>query len=140
MEPLLAELDLADEQKWYTVRVWLDAGFTPRFTFQNGLMDVRNLYAKIVNKYRDQFPKRQRGGIVENRFNAIHFGKLPQIRIHEIEITGPHYNAWPRESQRDVLGEDAETALQTGQLTEAQMRTHLAAFASRAYRRPVRRG
>ena len=33
IEPLLAEIDLADEPTWYTVRVWLDAGYTPRFTF-----------------------------------------------------------------------------------------------------------
>ncbi len=138
MEPLLAELDLADEQKWYTVRVWLDAGFTPRFTFRNGLMDVRNLYARLVNRYKDQFPKRKRPGIVENRFNALTYGKLPQIRIHEIEITGPLYEDWPRKSQRAVLGDDCETVLKTGNLTQTQIRKHLTAFASRAYRRPVR--
>ena len=54
IEPLLAELDLADDLQWYTVRVWLDAGFTPRFTFRNGLMDVRNLWGQLVKKYRDQ--------------------------------------------------------------------------------------
>ena len=138
MEPLLAELDLADEQKWYTVRVWLDAGFTPRFTFRNGLMDVRNLYARLVNRYKDQFPKRRRPGIVENRFNALTYGKLPQIHIHEIEITGPIYEAWPRQSQRAVLGDDCEAVLKTRKLSEAAMRKQLTTFASRAYRRPVR--
>ncbi len=138
MEPLLAELDLADEQKWYTVRVWLDAGFTPRFTFRNGLMDVRNLYARLINRYKDQFPQRKRPGIVENRFNALTYGKLPQICIHEIEITGPIYEGWPRNSQRAVLGDDFETVLKTGNLNEAAMRKHLTAFASRAYRRPVK--
>jgi hypothetical protein len=57
IEPLLAELDLADEPKWYTVRVWLDAGFTPRFTFRNGLMDARSLWARLLRKYPEQFPK-----------------------------------------------------------------------------------
>lgn len=92
IEPLLAELDLADEEKWYTVRVWLDRGFTPRFTFRNGLMDARNLWSRLLKKYPDQFPARKNPGIVEARFNAIKYGKLPQIRIHEIEITGPHYD------------------------------------------------
>src|SRR5262249_43936068 len=36
IEPMLAQMDLADEPQWYTVRVWLDAGYTPRFTFLNG--------------------------------------------------------------------------------------------------------
>ena len=65
IEPLLAEVDLADEPRWYTVRVWLDAGFTPRFTFRNGIMDVRKKWAPLVRKYADQFPAPVRGGIVE---------------------------------------------------------------------------
>lgn len=137
LEPLLAELDLADEQKWYTVRVWLDAGYTPRFTFRNGLMDVRNLYGQLIRKYKDQFPKPERPGIVEARFNAIHHGKLPQIRIHEIEITGPFYETWPRKCHRAVLGEDWEQVQKTGTLSDAQMRKHLTAFLSRAYHRPA---
>ncbi len=88
VEPLLAEIDLADEPKWYTCRVWLDAGFTPRFTFRNGLMDARNLWSRVIKNYRDQFPKDAGKGIVSARFNAIKHGKLPQIHIHEIEIRG----------------------------------------------------
>ncbi|MDG1894315.1 MAG: DUF1587 domain-containing protein [Fuerstiella sp.] len=65
VEPLLAEIELADEAKWYTVRIWLDAGFTPRFTFRNGLMDARNLWSRIQKKYPDLFPKPKRKGIVE---------------------------------------------------------------------------
>jgi hypothetical protein len=59
VEPLLAEIELADEEKWYTVRVWLDAGYTPRFTFRNGLMDARGMWAKLVRKYPEQFPKKK---------------------------------------------------------------------------------
>ena len=137
IEPLLAEVDLADEQKWYTLRVWMDQGYTPRFTFRNGLMDVRNLYARLIRKYEDQFPPRKRPGIVENRFNAITHGKLPQIRIHEIEITGPFYDQWPTESQRAILGEHSAQILKTRRMSESQMRKQLSAFASRAYRRPA---
>jgi hypothetical protein len=137
IEPLLAELDLADDAQWYTARIWLDAGFTPRFTFRNGLMDARNLWGRLVKKYRDEFPEPVRGGIVEHRFNAIKFGKLPQIHIHEVEIAGPYYGEWPTPSQRAVLGDDWETVHQTGTLSEAQMRTHLTRFASQAYRRPA---
>ena len=57
IEPLLAEVDLADEPQWYTVRVWLDAGFTPRFTFRNGLMDVRKMWARMVNRYPRPIPR-----------------------------------------------------------------------------------
>eukprot|EP00913_Durusdinium_trenchii_P035329 g33059.t1 len=137
IEPLLAELDLADEAKWYTVRVRLDAGFTPRFTFRNGLMDVRNLWAKLLRKY-PEIPKPARRGIVGNRFNAIKFGKLPQIHIHEVEIKGPFYESWPTAAQRTLLGDDWKQAVKSGTLSEAQMRKHLTRFATRAYRRPAR--
>ena len=44
IEPLLAQQVLEDRRRFYQVRVWLDEGFTPRFTFPNGLMDARNLW------------------------------------------------------------------------------------------------
>lgn len=138
IEPLLAEITLADALEWYTVRVWLDAGFTPRFTFRNGLMDVRSLYARLIRRYPDQFPGRGSNGIVEARRNAIEFGKLPQIRIHEIEIEGPLYDTWPTPSHRALLGDDWERIQSTGEFPPDEMRDHLTAFVSRAYRRPAR--
>ena len=136
IEPLLAEFDLADEAKWYTVRVHLDAGYAPRFTFRNGLMDARNLWAKLLRKY-PQIPKPKRRGIVGNRFNAIKFGKLPQIHIHEIEIKGPFYDSWPTASQRELLGDEWQRVQKTGVISHAGIRKHLEQFATRAYRRPV---
>ena len=138
IEPLLAEVELADESKWYTVRVWLDAGYTPRFTFRNGLMDARTLWSQLLKKYPSQFPKRKRGGIVENRYNAIAHGKLPQIHIHEIEIQGPLFETWPTSSQRALLGDDCASILNSGALTTSQMREVVTTFLSRAYRRPAR--
>ena len=137
VEPLLAEIDLADESKWYTVRVRLDAGYTPRFTFRNGLMDARNLWSQLLKKYADQFPERTRPGIVEARFNAIKYGKLPQIHIHEIEIEGPIYETWPTDSQHAIFGDDCRQILEAGAITDEQMRRNLMTFVSRAYRRPA---
>jgi hypothetical protein len=137
IEPLLTEIDLADEPQWYTVRIWLDAGYTPRFTFRNGLMDARNMWGKVVRKYTDQFPKLTRGGIVEHRRNAIMYGKLPQIHIYEVEVTGPLYDQWPTASQLAVLGSGAEKSESASGLNESQMRESLTQFASRAFRRPA---
>ena len=137
VEPLLAEVELADEQRWYTVRVWLDAGFTPRFTFRNGLMDVRSLWGKLASRYADRFPKPKSRGIVENRFNGIKYGNLPQIRIHEIEIEGPFYDEWPTAGQKVILGDDVKDTADAIVLTDAQLRIRLTEFASRAYRRPA---
>ena len=136
IEPLLAELDLADKPDWYTVRIWLDRGYTPRFTFRNGLMDVRNLWSRLLREYKDQFPPRKNSGIVEARFNAIKYGKLPQIHIHEIEISGPFYDEWPRASQRLAFGENWKPSGSNEFLSPKEVRTQLAHFISRAYRRP----
>ena len=137
IEPLLAEVELADEPRWYTVRVWLDAGHTPRFTFRNGMMDVRKKWTPLVRKYADQFPAPVKGGIAEARLYAIKDGKLPQIHIHEVEIEGPFLESWPTAGQRAVLGDDWEAASATGVLSEETIRRHLTEFTARAYRRPA---
>ena len=135
IEPLLAELDLADEPAWYEVKVWLDQGYTPRFTFRNGLMDARNLWSRVIKNYRDQFPDNIAKGIVAARFNAIQHGKLPQIHIDEVEIQGPFFDQWPARSRQMVLGDLADSRL--GQIDEATLRDLIRSFASRAYRRPA---
>ncbi len=138
IEPLLAEFDLADEKKWYRTKLWLDEGYTPRFTFINGLMDARNLWTKLIRRYPDQFPKNLKSGIVSYRFNAIKLGKLPQIHVHEVKISGPHYDSWPLPSHNALLGDDCEAVLSSGRFAnreDAVARLH--AFASRAFRRPL---
>lgn len=137
IEPLLADIALDDEDAQYTVKVWLDAGFTPRFTFRNGLMDVRNMWGRLVKKYRDQFPKPKRPGIVEHRFNAIKYGKLPQIHVDDIRIRGPLLEEWPTASQRAVFGPQAAMILESRQMSRQQMEDQLQRFLPRAYRRPV---
>jgi hypothetical protein len=138
IEPLLAEVVLADEPRWFTVRVWLDAGHTPRFTFGNGMMDVRKKWAPLVKNYPDQFPAPVRGGLGEARLYAVLHGKLPQIHVHEVEIKGPFLESWPTAGQRTVLGDDWEAASATGDLSEETIRRHLTEFTARAYRRPAR--
>ena len=137
IEPLLAEIELADGVGQYRVRVWLDAGYTPRFTFCNGPIDVRNLYGRLVKKYPNLFPEPRRPGIVENRWLALAEGKMPQIRIDDIEIEGPFHDEWPTAGQRAILGASWEPVQATGTITQKQMRASLGAFAAKAYRRPV---
>ncbi|QDT04544.1 hypothetical protein K227x_29360 [Rubripirellula lacrimiformis] len=144
VEPLLAEFELTDDKQWYTAQVHLDRGYSPRFTFRNGLMDVRNLWSRLIRKYPDRFAPNL-NGIVAFRKAAIADGKLPQIRIHQIEISGPIIQQWPTPSQRILLGDDS-TSISSGDspsdadprrvdLTLQQSRGHIARFASRAYRR-----
>ncbi|MCA9051750.1 MAG: DUF1587 domain-containing protein, partial [Planctomycetaceae bacterium] len=135
-EPLLTEFELADEQQWYSARVRLDAGYTPRFTFRNGPIDMRSMYSRVLKKYPDMFPPLKSKGIVEARYTAIVHGKLPQIRIHEIEIRGPYFSEWPRKSQRAVWSGEWE-AFAAGNIDEESVRRELQRFAGQAFRRPA---
>ncbi|MDG2224089.1 MAG: DUF1592 domain-containing protein, partial [Rubripirellula sp.] len=135
IEPLLAEVELADHPKLYTVRIHLDAGYTPRFTFRNGLMDARNLWSRVIRQYPEMFPKGIKKGIVAARFNAIAHGKLPHIQIDNIEIRGPLHDAWPTLSQKALFGDDWGGEPVVDQ--EMQAWDRLANLARKAYRRPV---
>jgi hypothetical protein len=133
VEPQLGETVLKDDvPEWYTFRVWLDQGWTPRFTFPNGMLSVRNAYARVMRTYRDQFPEEVRGmtGIVGHRHAVLKYGQVPQIRIHEVEIRGPLTEQWPPASRHALLGQKPFAPERTREI--------LKNFADRAYRRPAR--
>lgn len=142
IQPLLAEAVVPDARldespKWITFRVPLDAGMTPRLTFENGHSDSRGAYSRLFRerKYRETFPKHTRGskGIVQYRNTVLKFGAYPQIRIHKVEVRGPIDHQRPNVSMKRVLGpvESLE------RLTRTNVRATLHRFASLAYRRPV---
>lgn len=132
IEPQLGEVVLVDgPPAWYTFRVWLDQGFTPRFTFPNGALSIRNTYGRVLRDYNDQFPEELRDtkGIVEYRVVVMRHGFLPHIRIHDVEIRGPLDAQWPSQSQQLIYGNDA--------FDRQGIRNMLTRFATRAYRRPA---
>lgn len=132
LEPSLGEVTLPDEKiEWQTFRVWLDRGFTPRFTFPNGPIGARQNWNRILRQYNKDFPAEVRGttGIVEARVVVQRFGFVPQIRIHEVEITGPLDASAPNASERAIFGDRPFAPERTREI--------LTAFAKRAYRRPA---
>ncbi|MCB1227612.1 MAG: DUF1592 domain-containing protein [Verrucomicrobiales bacterium] len=132
VEPELAEVTIADgEPEWYTLRVWLEKGQTPRFIFPNGMKNCRQAFSRIASQYKNQWPKKDpyTGGIVEARRIVLQHGHMPHIRIHEVQIEGPFNESWPPASQRLVFGPAGFDASQTREI--------LHRFADRAYRRPA---
>ena len=123
IEPLLAETTLGDSgPEWHTFKVWLDAGYTPRFTFPNGMMSLVNNGFSM--RHPNLLPKGSR------LFNSAEYLELaPHIRIHEVSIRGPLYDRRPPASQQVILGGIPFEASRTREI--------LTAFASRAYRRPA---
>ncbi|QDV61505.1 DUF1592 domain-containing protein [Crateriforma conspicua] len=132
MQPVLAQSKVPDDQPtWLTFRVPLDQGFAPRFTFPNGMAEVRPLYVRLVRKYPELLPKNKRksSGIFVDRKTIIRDGFLPHIRIHQVQIRGPINAGTPTRSQQAVLGEQPFAPERTREI--------LSAFASKAYRRPA---
>jgi hypothetical protein len=133
IEPELGETVIKDDDpEWYTFRVWLDKGFTPRFTFPNGMLSVRNAYGRLIRQYSKTFPEevRETKGIVEARVVVMRYGQLPHIRIHEVGIRGPLVEQWPPAGQQAILGGKPFSPERTREILEN--------FAHRAYRRPAR--
>ncbi len=136
LQPMLAEQALADgEPAWHTMKVWLDAGQTPRFVFPNGSKSSRSSWNRIAEYHKDKWPKTEREngkkgiGIVEAHRLAMSENKFPHIRIHEVQIRGPIAEQWPPATQQAVLGKTA--------FAPERMREVLQSFADRAYRRPA---
>jgi hypothetical protein len=132
IQPLLAEATIKDnELAWYTFKVPLDKGFAPRFTFENGMHDVRGAYSRVLRNHKETLPLdlRVSKGIVEARKAVLKFGRLPQIRIHEIRLNGPIEVQSPTPSQQILLGGETFEPTRVPEL--------LHGFASRAYRRPT---
>ncbi len=134
IEPELTQPQLIkdDVQEWYTFKVWLDQGWSPRFIFPNGMLDVRNAYGRTLREYNDRFPTNVRNtkGIVETRVVVMRYGQLPHIRIHEVEIQGPLVDQWPAAGYATALGGQPFAPARTREILEN--------FANRAYRRPAR--
>ncbi len=133
IEPQLAEVTVRDgkEPEWYTMKVWLNQGQTPRFIFPNGMANCRRAFQKIATQYKDQWPEDDpyTGGIVEARRIVLQHGQMPHIRIHQVDVRGPIYEQWPPASQRLVFGEEG--------FKPDSIREILKNFADRAYRRPA---
>lgn len=132
LQPLLAERVMGDgEPEWYTMKVWLDAGQTPRFVFPNGMRNCRQAFQRLASRYKDRWPKNDpyTGGIVEARRIVLKHGKMPHIRIHEVQIRGPIVEQWPPVTQQAVLGNKPFTPERTREILQS--------FADRAYRRPA---
>lgn len=132
IQPLLDEAIVSDDDfQWYTFRVRLDKGFVPRFTFENGIHNVRSAWTRVYKNDLDKLPEsiRKEKGIYDQRIAIIKNGHMPHIRIDQVKIRGPIEIRWPTSSQLAVLGQES--------FDESNIMELIKKFASRAFRRPV---
>lgn len=129
IEPLLAQATVPDgEPGWLKFRVWLEAGQTPRFIFPNGPYESRASVITINRRYAADFGgKYAKAGV--SRTHLLQEGKLPHIRISEIEIVGPVPEPGGSAEELAVFGPRG--------FQPARALEQLFAFGARAYRRPL---
>jgi mono/diheme cytochrome c family protein len=129
IEKTLAVFDLPDDEpQWQERTIWLDKGFQPRMTYQNGPYFFKVLPNIIHRKFPEKFPIKL---VFSNWWEVCQNIKTPQIRVHEVELEGPFYDQWPPASHEAIFG---ERSFEANQIPEILKR-----FATRAFRRPVRK-
>jgi hypothetical protein len=131
-EPDLGTFALKDDgPAWYTAKAWLDKGFSPRYIYPNGSMNIRPAFREVANLViknpGQNVPKEDLKA--DYMALAIKHGGIPHIRIHEVEVTGPHYEEWPTRTWKSIVGK--------GEFNPKKTRKLIQGFADRAYRRPA---
>ncbi|MGY8656699.1 MAG: DUF1592 domain-containing protein [Verrucomicrobiia bacterium] len=128
IEQTLAVIDLPDDKpEWREATVWLDKGFQPRMTYENGPYFFKTLPNPIHRKYPDKFPIKLNYGNWWDVCQNIH---TPQLRVYEVEVKGPIYEQWPPAGHRRILGGKP--------FSDDRASEVIGAFATRAFRRPAR--
>lgn len=131
-EPVLGSFDLSDDgPAWYETMAWMDKGFSPRFIYPNGSMNIRPAFREAAKRVTDNpDPSISEEDLkADYMVVAIKHGGIPHIRIHEVEVSGPYYEEWPTRSWRSIVGNKAFDPKNTRGVLER--------FATRAYRRPA---
>jgi hypothetical protein len=97
------------------------------------MASCRRAFGTIAKRYENLWPQNKKdgfkGGIVDARRVVLQHGKMPHIRIHEIDIRGPLPESWPPSAWERIYGKEG--------FDPSRSRAILKNFATRAYRRPV---
>ena len=127
-EKTLAVFDLPDDEpKWMECRIWLDRGFQPRLTYQNGPYFFKFLPPTLHARYPELFPVKL---VYSNWWDVTQNINTPQIRVFAVELKGPFYDQWPPAGHKSIFGQEPYTQKRANEV--------LKKFASRAFRRSVK--
>ncbi|MGY8694615.1 MAG: DUF1592 domain-containing protein [Verrucomicrobiia bacterium] len=130
IEPTLASFTLPDDQlDWYEATIWLDKGYTPRFSFPNGTINLRSAFAPVFDAIAPTLDEELTNNFGNRKLVTLKYGKLPHIRIHDVVIEGPLYDKWPSQSQSSILEGHTFSPLRAEKL--------ITEFSHRAFRRPA---
>ena len=131
----LARIELTNEEpKWFEWQVYMEAGYEPEVRFRNGPLAAKRMVRVLTTQAADKpefKPFINMKGGTEKAHGVLKAYRGPRLRIWEIQVEGPHVEAWPTAGHRALYGD-----LKPEQLNAATISRRLEAFAEKAFRRP----
>jgi len=125
-EQTLAVFEMPDDEpQWVEAEIWLDKGFMPRLTYQNGMYFWKHIPHTIHARYPEILPLKLN---YRNYFKIMQLVSTPAIRVFDVQVKGPLYQEAPRPSVQKLLGADRDNV---------EWERSLRGFVSKAFRRPV---
>ncbi len=131
----LARIELTSEEpQWFQWNVYMEAGYEPEVRFRNGPLAAKRMVRLLTTQAADKPEFKpfvgMKGG-TEKGHGVLKAYKGPRLRIWEIEVEGPHIDAWPTAGHLALYGN-----LTPGELSATTIAQRLTAFAEKAFRRP----
>ncbi|MGB0759217.1 MAG: DUF1592 domain-containing protein [Rubripirellula sp.] len=130
----LARIELTEaEPQWFEWDVYIEAGFEPEVRFRNGPMAAKRMVRLLTTQAADR-PEFQpfvhlKGGM-EKAHGVLKAYQGPRLRVWEIELQGPHVEAWPPQGHQLLYGK-----LALDEITAQTIPGRIDAFAKAAFRR-----
>lgn len=130
----LARVELTNEDpQWFEWNVFLESGFEPEVRFRNGPLAAKRMVRVLTTQAADKPEFKpfvgMKAGLVKAH-GVLKAYRGPRLRIWEINIEGPHVDAWPPAGHGALYGN-----LSPGDLNVETIGIRLEAFAEKAFRR-----
>ncbi len=131
----LATVELTNEEpRWFEWRVYMDVGYEPEVRFRNGPLGAKRMVRLLTTKASDKPEFKPFVGMkagTEKAHGVLKAYRGPRLRIWEIQMEGPHVDAWPTAGHQVLYG-----SLTADDLDANTMARQLESFAEKAFRRP----
>lgn len=128
--------------EWFEYRVWVDKGYQLEIGFANGnprFKPTRRILLAEAREDADRYPEITAilaDDSVDDFLRRLHkVYRGPRLRIHEMQLIGPHVDQWPPAGHQRMYGDLRPESMQPQDVI-----LQLKRFAAAAYRRPLRPG
>ena len=135
----LARIELTNEEpQWFEWKVYIEAGYEPEVRFRNGPLAAKRMVRVLTTQAAEKPEFKPFVGMkagTEKAHGVLKAYQGPRLRIWEINVEGPHVEAWPTVGHRALYGN-----LTPDELNAESIARQLEVFAKKAFRRTPLKG